>query len=47
MASQGLEIQKPGRYQIPQCDETKSSQKKTRLEHGENQGLERGQKPKA
>jgi hypothetical protein len=32
----------------PQRDDTKSSQKKTWLEHGqENQGLERGQKPKA
>jgi hypothetical protein len=31
----------------PQCDDTKSSQKKTRLEHGENQGLKHGQKPKA
>jgi hypothetical protein len=33
---------------FPQHDDTKSSQKKTWLEHGqENQGLERGQKPKA
>ena len=32
----------------PKHDDTKSSQKKTWLEHGqEKQGLERGQKPKA
>ena len=35
MTSQGLETQKPGRYQIPQRDDTKSSQKKTWLEHSQ------------
>jgi hypothetical protein len=36
MAFQGLETQKPRIYQIPpKCDDTKSSQKKTWLEHGQ------------
>ena len=48
MASQGLETQNREDSKSPQRDDTKSSQKKTWLKHGpENQGLERGQKPKA
>ena len=47
-ASQGLEYKNQEDTKSPQYDDTKSSQKKTWLEHGqENQGLERGQKPKA
>ena len=46
--SQGLEKQNQEDTKSPQHDDTKSSQKKTWLEHGqENQGLERGQKLKA
>ena len=48
MASQGLEHKNREDTKSPQCDDTKSSPKKTWFEHGQgNQGLECGQKPKA
>ena len=47
-ASQGLETQNRKDTKSPQCDDTKLSQKKIWFEHSQkNQGLERGQKPKA
>ena len=47
-ASQGLEHKNREDTKSPQCDDTKLSQKKIWFEHSQkNQGLERGQKPKA